>query len=402
MLIVAARILPHQQRKAGGRLPDLVGTVLLVAGIGALTLGVSKGASWHWADPRTLSCLIGGFLAVALAVWRSTRHAVPAMETELWGNRTFLVANVVSLLYGMAQYPWLLGTVLFITGLWRYSELRAGLAMTPGALAASAAALLVARLTTSRLRGPRPAALIGLLAFLAGGIWIVPAMSEHPSYLTLILPISLIAGGGMGLITYGTSMAAALSAPPTRFAGATGMNTMARQFGGALGVAALAVILQSDTAQGIDGYRQVYLFCTVLVFVALVLRAVVSVEPHPAHGFGQLAAPLPMGVGGGVDETGAAPPASPKSLMRGIPRRGRGARRGRKALFGFAWAVAAPLLGSRLLTGKVAPDRLAGMVACSVACALAAVDVQDLSSDERGVLEVDDRLDDVVDLTHPA
>jgi hypothetical protein len=96
-------------------------------------------------------------------------------------------------------------------------------------------------------------------------------MTVHPAFLTLILPISLIAGGGMGLITFGTSMAAALSAPPIRFAGASGMNTMARQFGGALGVAGLAVILQSNTARGIHGYQHVYLFCTVLVAVALVL-----------------------------------------------------------------------------------------------------------------------------------
>lgn len=34
--------------------------------------------------------------------------------------------------------------------------------------------------------------------------------------------------------------------------------------------------------------------------------------------------------------------------------------------------------------------------------ALTAVDVQDLPDDERSVLEVDDRLDDIANLTHPA
>ncbi|GHK01142.1 hypothetical protein SY2F82_29390 [Streptomyces sp. Y2F8-2] len=38
----------------------------------------------------------------------------------------------------------------------------------------------------------------------------------------------------------------------------------------------------------------------------------------------------------------------------------------------------------------------------SVTSALAAVDVEDLSGDERGVLQVDDRVDDVAHLAHPA
>jgi EmrB/QacA subfamily drug resistance transporter len=294
MLIAAMRILPRSERRAGG-LPDPIGTLLFTVGVGAVTLGVTKGGTWNWTDPRTLGCLIGGAVATAIAVARSTRRPVPALETELWRNRTFLVANVVSMLYGMAQYPWLLGTVLYVTDVWRYGELRAGLAMTPGALAASAAALVVGRLTASRLRGPRTAVLVGLAMFLAGGVWIVPAMTAHPAYATLILPISIIAGAGMGLITYGTSVAAALSAPPHRFAGASGMNTMARQLGGALGVAALAVILESNAGHGLQSYRWVYLFCTVLVAIGITVSwAALRFAAPPAP-----APPAPAGADGG-------------------------------------------------------------------------------------------------------
>jgi EmrB/QacA subfamily drug resistance transporter len=283
MLVAAVRILPRQARAANRRLPDPIGTLLLAAGIGAMTLGVTKGAAWHWTDARTLISLIGGFLAAAIAVWRSTRRPVPAVETELWRNRTFRYANVVSLLYGMAQYPWLLGTVLYIVHAWRYSELTAGLAMTPGALAASATALTAGRVTTGWLRGPRRATLVGFLAFLASGFIMIFGATEHRAFLTLLLPAAIIAGAGMGFITFGTSMAAAMSAPPTRFAGASGMNTMARQFGGALGVAALAVILESSKATGVGPYRSVFVFCTVLVVLALVIAWIgLRFRPAPA------------------------------------------------------------------------------------------------------------------------
>jgi hypothetical protein len=65
---------------------------------------------------------------------------------------------------------------------------------------------------------------------------------------------------GTGAITTGVSSAAALSVPPQRFAAAVGLNQTARQVGGALGVAALAALL--DPGAGIASFTHVYLFCT--------------------------------------------------------------------------------------------------------------------------------------------
>ena len=43
-----------------------------------------------------------------------------------------------------------------------------------------------------------------------------------------------------------------------------------------------------------------------------------------------------------------------------------------------------------------------GRAPASAPCSLATVDVQDLSGDERGTLEVQDPVDDIVDLPQPA
>ncbi|MEU9011657.1 MFS transporter [Streptomyces sp. NPDC048479] len=285
LIFAAVRLLPRPAGSDKRQIPDPLGTLLVALAVGAMTVGVTEGGTWGWWDGRTLACLVGGAAGAVVAVLRSRKHPAPALETSLLGNRSFAVTNVVSLLYGMAQYPWLLVSVLYLTGSWHYSELKAGFAMTPGAVAASVAALAMSRLAP-RLGGPRGATLSGLLAFVACGLWMVFGLTDTPSFLTFWLPAGCLVGIGMGAATMGTSAAAALSAPPTRFAAASGMNTTARQFGGALGIAALAVIVQQRTEDGggtnLDAYVGVFAFSTVAAGVALLISLFwLRVTPPP-------------------------------------------------------------------------------------------------------------------------
>ncbi|MQY02621.1 DHA2 family efflux MFS transporter permease subunit [Actinomadura macrotermitis] len=262
MLLAGARL----PRAAGerGRLPDLPGSVLLAAGVGGVVLGVTEAG--EWSVPRLLTALIGGAALVALALWRSARHPVPALEISLWRDRAFAVANVVSFLYGTALYTWLLLGVLFLTGPWHYSILKAGLASTPGAFTATAAAVAMGRLA-GRL-GPRPAVVGGALVMAASGVWTLLALPSEPRFLTFWLPVGLLVGLGMGALTLGAASAAALAAGPGRFAGAVGLNTTARQLGGALGIAALAALLPEHP--GKSDYLAVYLFCTLVSAAAAI------------------------------------------------------------------------------------------------------------------------------------
>ena len=282
-IIACARVIPGSERTRG-QLPDLLGTVLLGGGIGAIALAMTQGPSWHWVDARTIGLLAGGAVGIALAVWRSARHPAPAVETSLWRSRTFAVANVASALYGAALYPWLLVGVLYLTQVWHYSELKAGLAVSPGALAATIAALALGRF--GGRFGPRAGVAGGAVVMAASGFWVLLTLPATPHFLTFWLPTGLIGGAGMGAVAYGTASAAALSVSPLRFAGATGLNTTARQLGGALGVAALAAIL--PTRAVVHDFTHVYLFCTLISAAAAVaglglsLRAQSAAAPESA------------------------------------------------------------------------------------------------------------------------
>ena len=284
-LAVLGRAVPAAQA-ARTRLPDGFGTILLGIGIGLAALGLSQGATWGWGDARTIACLVGGVVSVAAAIQRSWRLPAPAIETSLWKQRTFAFANGASLLYGASLYAWMLLGVLVLTELWHYSVLQAGLAMTPGAIAASIAAVAAGR---ARGRsGPRAVTVAGALLMTATGLVIAATLPAHGDFLGYWLPLGLALGTGMGLVTTGTSTAAALSLPPNAFAAGTGLNQTARQVGGALGIATLATLIESGRGGSATTFEHAYVFCAVAAFGAacaglgLVLRPAtpaVAVEP---------------------------------------------------------------------------------------------------------------------------
>jgi EmrB/QacA subfamily drug resistance transporter len=272
-------MLPQTALREAG-LPDPVGTVLLAIGVGLAALGLSQGASWGWGDARTFAALAGGVTAAAVALQRSRRAPVPAIETRLWRHRTFALANATSLLYGTSLYAWMLLGVLVLTQVWHYSELQAGLAMTPGAVAASVAALIAGR---ARGRtGPRTVTVAGTLTMAACGLVLATTLPGHPDFLGYWLPIGLVLGAGMGLVSTGTSTAAALSLSPSAFAAGTGLNQTARQVGGALGIATLATLIEARPSGSAATFEHVYLFCALVIPCAAILALGLKLRPAPS------------------------------------------------------------------------------------------------------------------------
>ncbi|MBB1246623.1 DHA2 family efflux MFS transporter permease subunit [Streptomyces durbertensis] len=261
------------------RLPDLLGTITLGAGVGLLCLGISKGGQWGWSAASTLVCVIAGPALIALCLLRSARHPAPAVEVSLWRNRTFALANAAAFFYGIALFSWLLVGVLYVTQVWGYSELKAGLAMTPGAIAATIVALRVGKLPPAY--GPRLATAGGALILGGTGFLLAFTLPDHSMFLAYWLPLGVLAGIGMGAITTGTSTAAALSVSPLRFAGATGLNQTARQIGGAIGIAVLATVV-SEALTDIADFERIYLIAACVSMVVALLGLGLTIKPPPA------------------------------------------------------------------------------------------------------------------------
>jgi MFS family permease len=124
-----------------------------------------------------------------------------------------------------------LGSVLFLTGVWGYSVLGAGLALSTGPLASAVVAVPAARLADRM--GPRLVAAGGSLLFTLGtASWLLWPGPE-PQYASRLMPGLLAGGIGLGMTIPILAGAAIATLPAGRLATGTAVVTMARQVGGA-------------------------------------------------------------------------------------------------------------------------------------------------------------------------
>ena len=253
-------LLREQRERAGSPWPDLAGALLLAAGVAVLALGIVKGTDWGWLGGRTLASFVAAPALVLAFVLRSARHPAPIMELSLWRVRAFTIANIATLIYAMGFFAMFLCAALFLTSVWHYSTIRAGLAIAPGPAMAGIFGVLAGRLADKR--GQRGLIVAGQVIVAGGIFWLVLRLHARPEFLRVWLPGFLVTGVGVGLTLPALASAAVASLPPDRFATGGAANNTARQVGAAIGVALLIAIVGTPSAgDAMNAFAHGFVFC---------------------------------------------------------------------------------------------------------------------------------------------
>jgi EmrB/QacA subfamily drug resistance transporter len=239
-IIAVRRIVPDHVGNRAGRLPDPLGTPLVIAGVGLVTLALVQGEAWGWTSAATLLSAGAGAVALGVLAYRSFRHPSPLIEAATLRSRSIGAANAATLVFGAGFTAMFLANVLFLQQAWHFSTLDAGLALTPGPLVVAVLAPRFGRLAVRV--GQRPLLITGGLVF-ATAAALTATMPADPAYLTRWLPNYLLMGLGVALTLPQLSSAAVQGLTPSRFAAGVGTNQAIRNIGATLGVASLVVIL---------------------------------------------------------------------------------------------------------------------------------------------------------------
>ena len=261
---------------------------------GLISLGLVQAPDWGWGSASTLSALGAAAVGVGVFWVRCLRHPSPVVDPSMLRVRSFAMATGAQVLFSAAFAAMLLGNVLFLTGVWRYPALKAGLSLWPGPAMAATFAPLAGRLA-GRF-GQRNLAVLGIGFFALAGVWWRWRLGATPDYLAVFLPGQIVGGAGVGLTLPSLTSAAAASLAAPRFATGSALLNMARQIGFVLGVAILVAVLgtlrTADPIRAFDGGWLFMIFAAGLgVLAALAIGDVrrpapvepVRSEPAPAE-----------------------------------------------------------------------------------------------------------------------
>jgi len=227
----------------GSAPPDLLGVLLLGAAIGLPSLAIVQSHAWGALDWRTDAAFCAGIAAAAVFVRRVRHQPVPVIDLGLLRNQIVRWANGVMLLTGLVMFALPVTNVLFLTGVWGYSEARAGLAITPGPVIQTLAALAGGRLCNRY--GPRALARPAAVLLAASIVTLALATGTQPRYWAVIFPAILGTSVALGFLITSLSATVVSEVPAAQLASGTSMSVTARAGGAVLSLSVLALILSA-------------------------------------------------------------------------------------------------------------------------------------------------------------
>ncbi|QNS06827.1 MFS transporter [Streptomyces xanthii] len=253
---VAGWILVPATRERSARRPDVLGSVVLAAGLVAIVLPLVQGHSNGWPLWGWL-CLAAGVLAVAgLGVFearRERRHderTVPLLPAQAFRLPAFSVGVLVQLLFSVGMQGFFLAFAIWLQGGQHYTPMQAGVLTVAfsagGFLTAPAADALAVRF--GRL-------VLGAGALLmAGGLgWVWYAVEQAAGAHTgswPMVPGLVVAGAGLGFLVVPLVNVVLSTVPAELAGGASGIFSTAQQFGGALGAAVIGTVFFGRLSDG--------------------------------------------------------------------------------------------------------------------------------------------------------
>jgi EmrB/QacA subfamily drug resistance transporter len=261
--------------------PDLPGSVLLMAGVGTICFGIVRSPEPRWSQATNWAALAAGLTMLAgFVAWARGRES-SALDLSLFDDRNYRLANLATLVFGAAFGMMFLSFFLFMTGIWRYSQIRAGLAVTPGPLMVIPFAIAGGKLAARF--GHRPLLVSGGLLYALGNLWYFLRVGSQPDYLGSWLPGQLTTGAAVGLVLPSLAGAALSGLAPARFGVGSAVNSAIRQLGSAIGVAlTVAIVSRMSTGPHLPAFRFIYLILTASGVLTALIALPIDTRPRAA------------------------------------------------------------------------------------------------------------------------
>src|SRR5918992_886111 len=241
-------LIPQGTRQKGR--VDYLGAISITGALILLVYAIVTANDAGWTSAQTVSLLLTSAALLGAFTIIQKRSKEPLMPLRVFKTYNLLASNLVMALLGAAWIPMWFFLNLYLQQIQGYGAFESGLALLP--MTAAIMALMIG--TSSRLirrLGVKHSLVagLGLLAVAMLMFVATPSTTADGSFLTHVLPASLVAAGGMSLAYIPALMSAVSHARKEESGLASGIVNTSYQIGSALGLAVMVVLASAQTLQ---------------------------------------------------------------------------------------------------------------------------------------------------------
>ncbi|MWA03942.1 MFS transporter [Actinomadura sp. LD22] len=228
---------------------DLVGALITVLGLGAGVYSIIEAPTEGWTSARTLIGLAAAVAVLAGFVgWELTRRD-PLLDPRLFKHRAFSAGTLSITVQFFAFFGFVFTVLQYLQLVKDHGPLLAATCLLPMAAAMMPSARGIAPRAAAKV-GPRRVIVAGLI-LVSVGLLVLSLLDTGSSYWVMLgglIPL----GAGMGLAMTPATASITDALPADKQGVGSAMNDLARELGGALGIAVLGSLLQSGYRSNLD------------------------------------------------------------------------------------------------------------------------------------------------------
>ncbi|GAA3156794.1 MDR family MFS transporter [Blastococcus jejuensis] len=249
-LAVVMRVLhlPHQRRE---HRIDWPGALALITALVPLLIVAEQGRTWGWMSSEALTCYAIGVAGIVGFVLAERAYGDDALlPLRLFGNRSFTVAGMGSVVMGAGMFGGLLLLPLYLQIVHGSSPTEAGLQMLP-LVAGIMTGAMSAGVAIGRTGRYKAFPLVGTVLMVIAMVSLSMVVDADASVWSLA-PFMVLMGLGLGFNMQPVILAVQNAVSPREMGVATSSVTFFRQMGGTIGTAAFLSILFTRLPSDID------------------------------------------------------------------------------------------------------------------------------------------------------
>ena len=220
----------------------IVDAVMSAVAVGFIVLALSNSNEWGWRSASFLGSS-GTAVILLIAVLRRSSVQDPFIPLDLFRTRRYRFVTVIALIMSIAFFAQWLVMLLYLTEVWTFSLVEAGLL-----LSTTAGVMVVVAVPAGRIVdrvGHFPVIVCGMFIYTIGfgQFWLLAGDGRS----NVLLFIALVGAGiGTGTVWPTIKSAAVFGVPADRLGSAAAMVNATQRIGGAFGIALPAALVANE------------------------------------------------------------------------------------------------------------------------------------------------------------